>query len=98
MKAINAIISTIKKSDLESKLLDYKDLCDQIKQLEQNKDRLRKALIKSYFESNSVYISKDGKLIATYMPQDRTLFNSKLFKDGYPKLYDEFSYLKLFFY
>lgn len=80
----------IKKSGIETELLRYDDLNRQIKTLEAQKELLRKALIKSYFENKSVYESKI--LIATYMPQDRNLFDNKHFKDEYPKLYDEFTY------
>ena len=91
MKATK-LVSIIKKSELDTKLSNYKEICESIKALESQKESLRNALIKSYFESNPTYTSKDKLIIASYMPQDRTCFDSKHFKEVNPALYDEFSY------
>ena len=86
------LVGLIKKSELDVELAKYADVCDQIKTLEAQKDRLKKALVKSYFESKATYSSKDGSINASYMPQNRTQFKNAEFKEAYPKLYTDFSY------
>lgn len=77
------------KSDLEIELAHYNELSIQIKQLESEKERLKKSLINAYFEKNVVF--KGKSFIATYMPQERTNFKNGDFKEVYPDLYDQFS-------
>ena len=81
----------IKKSDLESEIENYKEIGNEIKALEVKKDRLKQALIKSYFESNEEYVNKDGVTLATYRSQIRQAFSTTDFKEAYPKLYEAFT-------
>ena len=81
----------IKKSDLESEIENYKELGNGIKALEAKKDRLKQALIKSYFESNGEYVNKEGVTLATYRSQIRQAFSTTDFKEAHPKLYEAFT-------
>lgn len=82
----------IKKSNLESELLRYKKLNEEIKILTVEKELLKKALVKSYFESNHVYASKDGAVMASYMPIEVTRLDTKMLHEEQPNIYDKYSY------
>jgi DNA integrity scanning protein DisA with diadenylate cyclase activity len=89
---VRALVGLIKKSELETELARYEALNLQIKELTAQKDRLKNSLVKSYFEKNPTYKNKDGSLVATYLPQDRTCLSNQELKEAFPKIYEEFSY------
>jgi hypothetical protein len=85
-------VRVIAKSILEPELIQYKKLSDQIKQLMEEKEKLKKALIKTYFESNHVYANKEGSITASYMPIEVTRLDVKLLQEEQPKMYDQYTY------
>lgn len=91
------MLNRIKKSDLESELQHYKDINEQIKELETQRDNLKNALVTSYFAKHSDYISKDGGIRASYKAQIRSMFDSVEFRKDHEKLYKDYCNEKEFF-
>jgi predicted phage-related endonuclease len=89
---MSIIRDVIKKSEIESSLLQYRTLNEEIKQLTEAKEKLKKALVKSYFENNPVYMNKDGSVTASYMSLEVTRLDSKLLHEEQPKIYDKYAY------
>ncbi|VVC76010.1 hypothetical protein AQUSIP_13110 [Aquicella siphonis] len=87
-----AQVQVIAKAAIERELLHYKALSDQIKRLTDEKEKLKKALVKSYFESHPVYANKDGSVSASYMPIEVTRLDTQLLHEEQPNIYDKYSY------
>lgn len=88
MKAKNIV--NIKDKSIENKINSYKQICNQLKVLEAQKNQLKESLVNAYFETHEEYKDKDGLVLATYKSQVRTLFNQSKFKQDNPKIYDDY--------
>lgn len=83
-------LNKIKKSNIENELSRYKELSEQIKTLETQKDNLKNALIACYFSTNDTYRDKNGIVKATYKAQMRSIFDTVNFRTEHEDLYQAY--------
>lgn len=91
MKNTAQLVSIINENEIESALAQYKDLDEQIKNLEAKKSLLKESMVKSYFAKNDSYFNDNGLCLATYKPQVRNIFNTTKFKTEHQDLYDAYT-------
>jgi hypothetical protein len=84
------LVSLLPQNQIEIDLVNYKDLCNQIKTLEAKKDKLKMKLIESYFHHNDIYKNDDGLVLASYNSSYPIKFQQKLFEEKHPELFEEF--------
>lgn len=82
---------------VESKLIEMKDLKDQITELTALYDKLKDEVIADHFNDHEEYKNENGRVLATYKGIDRTSFQQKLFEEAHPLLFAEFTKTQMSF-
>ncbi len=77
--------------NIESELEHYKQISEQIRVLEAQKNNLKNSLVAIYFGKHDEYVDANGVVRATYKAQIRSVFDSAAFKNDHPKMYRDYS-------
>lgn len=80
----------IKPNPYIEKLELYKDIKRQIKALQLEEEALKKEFQETIFLDTEYYVY-NGRLLATYKYQERTIIDSKALEEEKPDIYEQFS-------
>ena len=61
-----------------------------IKEIKEQEDKIKQSILKEMEEKNIIKIETDDVMISYVAPTDRETFDSKLFREEYSALYDEY--------
>jgi hypothetical protein len=79
---------------IEDQINEYKSLSRSIKELEAQRDKLKKEMITDYFSKYDTYENEKGLVLATYKKSIRISFDQSAFKQHHEMLYTEFLGMK----
>jgi hypothetical protein len=75
---------------IEDQINEYKSLSRSIKELEAQRDKLKKEMIADYFSKYDTYENEKGLVLATYKAHEETRFEPKIFELYHKDLYTQF--------